>query len=500
MPKEAVTTDAARSDDSQLQFSGGKCQGDRLNPFKPGQVIGPFRIVSRLGSGGMGVVYKAEDAHLRRVVALKTIAPSIAAQPQFARRFRKEAILAANLSHPNILPVHSIDDDDPPRFFAMELVDGRSLEELVKADGRLSPPKMLQVALQVCDALQHAHSRGILHRDIKPGNILIEQATGRARLTDFGIAHGLEGELADLSITEGRGIRTLKFTSPEQNLGQPTDIRSDIFSFGATLYYLLTARAAYPAENSAELEAAFRSHKPVRPSEHNPEVSPVLDEIILKMIAVNPAHRYRDCREVSAALESARSGLDAGTQRATSRKKLLLRLAAAVLLTATMTLVVIHWKGSTGNPPVEPLNAALPVRGAAAAADSYAVYLSYAGIPERAIDGDLLLGWRGRKVPGWLQITFAQTWEISSIAVWPGPHRITYSVSLSRDGTNWVTVVPPRQSSNVEGQDGAMERFTIPPTPARHMRVDVTASGAPPTDAFQTSVNEVAAYGRPSAS
>ena len=259
--------------------------------LSPGEIIGDFEIIEEVGRGGMGVVYRAHEKALRRVVALKILHPSIAQNRSASKRFRREAVLAANLSHPNIVPVFSVDENDPPEYFTMEFVQGKSLKEKVEAEGYLNPTEAIRIATQACEALQYAHSRNIIHRDIKPHNLLLQNHVERVRITDFGIAQDITGNLAEVTQTHGIVSGTLAFMSPEQNLGRKLDTRTDIYSLGATVFYTLTGRPPYEARNSAELTLAFGGQPPPPPSHFNPEVPPALDRVILRMISVDMEHR-----------------------------------------------------------------------------------------------------------------------------------------------------------------------------------------------------------------
>ena len=268
-----------------------------LRPAAGDRVDG-FDILEKVGEGGMGAVYRAYERALRREVALKTILPEVAADPSLLKRFRHEAVLAGNLSHPNIVPVYHIDDRPTPRYFTMEFVRGPSLRDKVDRDGPMDPAVATRIALEVADALQCAHEHQVIHRDIKPRNILIEDRSGRARVTDFGIARDISGRLAEKTRTEGRTAGTPAFMSPEQARGEDLDARTDIFSLGATFYYMLTGRTPYEAEDRTGYLAAFQGAPPPLPSRLNAKVGPALDAAVMRMLAVDREKRYRACAEV----------------------------------------------------------------------------------------------------------------------------------------------------------------------------------------------------------
>ena len=281
----------------------GGAASEEMGPLGPGAQLGNFEILQEIGRGGMGVVYKAYEHALRRVVALKVLHPHIASDPSLAKRFRREAVLAASLNHPNIVSVFHVDDREIPRYFSMEFVEGQPLKERVDREGAMRPEEAVRIALEICDALQYAHEHNIIHRDIKPGNILLRKDLGRVMITDFGIAREISEHLAEVTQTEGFTAGTPAFMSPEQNLGHHLDARTDIFSFGMTLYYILAGRIAYEAKNRQELALAFQNQHPQPPSRFNPAISPALDQIVLKMIATDPKHRFWSCKAVAADLQ-----------------------------------------------------------------------------------------------------------------------------------------------------------------------------------------------------
>ena len=246
----------------------------------------------------MGVVYKAYERPLKRVVALKMLHSSFSGDASRAKRFRREAILAANLSHPNIVPIFQVDPAPSPRYFTMEFVQGCSLKERVEKAGFLSPDEATRIIAQAAEALQYAHEHNIVHRDVKPANILLQNHVERVRISDFGIAQDITGQLAEVTQTEGLVMGTPAFTSPEQNLGQKLDHRTDIFSLGMTFYYMLTGRVAYKARNRAELAVAFERQLPPPPGLLSPDVSEELDRVVMKMIATDPAQRHTSCKEI----------------------------------------------------------------------------------------------------------------------------------------------------------------------------------------------------------
>jgi hypothetical protein len=256
----------------------------------------------------MGIVYKAFEEALRRVVALKVLRPEIAGNAALIRRLRQEATLAAGLNHPNIVPVFHIEEGQAPRYFTMEYVNGPSLREKAERDGPLAQEEVARLAVQVCDALGYAHQHGIIHRDIKPGNVLVESGSLRARITDFGLARDLTGQLTEASWSGGNLAGTLVFMSPEQNLGRILDHRTDLFSLGVTLYWLLTGQLAFHGRTPAEMAIAFRDQTPRPPSGLNSAVGSQMDRIVMRLLAIDADARYQTCAEVISDLRALLGG------------------------------------------------------------------------------------------------------------------------------------------------------------------------------------------------
>jgi serine/threonine protein kinase len=321
----------------------------------------------------MCIVYKALDASLKRAVALKVLRPSLADDPSVAKRFHRESVLAANLAHPNIVPVFSHSHHPPsPPYFTMELVEGHTIKDEVERLGRLDPREATRIVLDVASGLHFAHERGVIHRDVTPRNILLQGPEHHVRIADFGIARELSGTLADVTQTEGLTFGTPAFTSPEQNLGQPVDRRTDVYSLGTTLYYMLTGKTPYTAVNRAQLAMAFQGPPPPPPSTFNAGIGAELDRIVMKMIAVRPGERYPTCRHVVQAMraylaQDARPRRRDGEQRHLTKALILAGAACIVGLAAWLTAgrgcdsptrSLVSPKGDSRNP-----YPALPVAG-----------------------------------------------------------------------------------------------------------------------------------------
>jgi serine/threonine protein kinase/Tfp pilus assembly protein PilF len=270
-----------------------------------GQTLSHYRIVEKIGAGGMGEVYKAHDERLDRDVAVKVLPSGTLADEQARKRFRKEALALSKLNHPNIATVHDFDTQEGVDFIVMEYVEGASLAEKVKT-GPLPEKEISELGAQIADALEEAHEHGIVHRDLKPGNIAVTPK-GRVKVLDFGLARMLR-PVSDEATTEGLTQEqavagTLPYMSPEELRGERGDHRSDLYSFGVVLYEMATGRRPFEEKISTALTAAIVQQPPEPPSTHNRKVPPGLESIILKALDKDPNHRYQSAREMRVDLE-----------------------------------------------------------------------------------------------------------------------------------------------------------------------------------------------------
>ena len=266
----------------------------------PGSLVGGrYRILGAAGEGGMGVVYKAEDAKLRRTVALKFLPAAIARDPQAKKRFLREAQAAAILDHPHICPVYEADEADGEMFLTMAFIEGRSLKERI-AEGPLPLLEALAIAAQAAEGLRAAHERGVVHRDVKPANIMLNRE-GQVRITDFGLA-SLEG---GAELTQPQTILgTPAYMSPEQVRGERTDGRTDIWSFGCTLYEMTTGRRPFAEEHTADIRGGILNNAPPDPASLRADMPTGLAEAILKCLAKKPEDRFPDFESLLDALQS----------------------------------------------------------------------------------------------------------------------------------------------------------------------------------------------------
>lgn len=267
-------------------------------------IDGRYKVLSRIGSGGMADVYLAEDELLGRRVALKLLHQRFAADQEFVERFRREASSAAGLSHPNVVAVYDRGEWDGTYYIAMEYLPGRSLKSVVREHGSLSPQDAIDITTQIVLALRFAHKRGIIHRDIKPHNVILDEE-GRAKVTDFGIARA---GASDMTLT-GSIMGTAQYLSPEQAQGHAVTEASDLYAVGVVLYELLTGSVPFDGESAVTIAMQQVTAEPVPPSQRNPAVGPALDAVVLRALAKDPAQRYATADDLLAALQQAREGI-----------------------------------------------------------------------------------------------------------------------------------------------------------------------------------------------
>ncbi|MGZ4180872.1 MAG: serine/threonine-protein kinase [Solirubrobacteraceae bacterium] len=274
----------------------------------PGSELGGFAIESIAGRGGMGVVYRARQRLPDRIVALKVISSEYADDPQFRTRFEREATIAAQIEHPNVIPVHAVGEADGTLFIAMRFVDGVDLRKILTREGRLEPGRAAAIVDQVAQALDAAHARGLVHRDVKPANILVSSSGGREHvyLSDFGLArhvvgsHGLTGT--------GAFIGTIDYVAPEQARGDRVDARADIYSLGCVLFQALTGTVPFPADNDLAKLFAHGSQPPPSALERYPNLPVEFDAVLKRAMAKEPDDRQASAGDLGRAAIAAASG------------------------------------------------------------------------------------------------------------------------------------------------------------------------------------------------
>jgi hypothetical protein len=310
-----------------------------------GGVLAGYEIGRLLGRGGMGEVYVAFDPRLERPVALKVLAPRLAEDEQFRARLLRESRLAASLDHPNVVPVYDAGETDGVLFIAMRYVDGTDLRELLRADGPLSPERAIAIVQQVAGALDTAHARGLVHRDVKPSNVLIDRAEGREHcyLADFGLTQSVRGQPA----TDGQLLGTIDYVAPEQIRGDPIDGRADVYALGCLLYEALTGERPFDRPSDVATIFAHLEEEPTPASDRRPELPSAIDPVLTRAMAKNPADRHETC---TALVEDARVALDvATTAPRLSRRRLV--VAAIVVAVAAAAILALRGPGGETAPP-----------------------------------------------------------------------------------------------------------------------------------------------------
>ncbi len=270
-------------------------------------VDGRYKVLSRLGAGGMADVFLAEDQQLGRKVALKLLHRRFAEDPGFVERFRREAQAAAGLQHPNVVSVYDRGAYDGTYYIAMEYLPGRTVKQLIRDDAPLDPVRAIDLTIQILKAARFAHKRGVIHRDLKPHNVIVDESD-HAKVTDFGIARAGASDMTETGSIMG----TAQYLSPEQAQGLAVSASSDLYSIAVVLYELLTARVPFDADAAVTIALKHVSEAPTPPTAINPNVPPELEAVVMWALNKNPADRPKDADDFVAALESAKSAIQSG--------------------------------------------------------------------------------------------------------------------------------------------------------------------------------------------
>src|SRR3984885_3222595 len=273
--------------------------------FEIGDVLGGrYEILQLLGEGGMGAVYKATDRELDRFVALKVIRPELASNPSILARFKQELLLAHQVTHRNVIRIYDLGEAEGVKFITMEFIEGKDLRALIRGKKKFTPEEAVDVIQQVCQALDAAHSVGVIHRDLKPQNIM-QDGTGRILVMDFGLARTLEG---DGMTQTGALVGTIDYMSPEQALGKDLDQRSDIFALGLIGYEMLTGSMPFRAESMVASLLKRTQQRAVPMSDVDKNIPGTLSNIIAKCLEKDPANRYQTAEELDADLRAWQGG------------------------------------------------------------------------------------------------------------------------------------------------------------------------------------------------
>ena len=400
---------AERAGPDFLNSGGILCRENNDQPLNYwiGRRVGAYQVVERIGVGGMGEVYRAQDTRLNRQVAVKFLPDEMKRNEQALERFKREARAASALNHPNICTIYDIGESEGGPFIVMELLNGSTLDHRIS--GRpLSPELLLDLSIQIADALESAHAKGILHRDIKPANIFVTEH-GQAKLVDFGLAklvtavdalptmHTLTEKAVprarDLTIP-GAFMGTAPYMSPEQIRGEPVDCRSDIFSLGAVLYEMATGTPAFSGETTSQIREAILSQDPPPPRKVNPDVSSGLERVITKALKKQPQERYHRAGELRA--ELIRLQGEIGNRWRLSRRQFAwVAVGFAVLIFGILFIIRARWftpqtatpqvevtaRQITANPPDDPV-----VRGAISPDGRYFAFTDLSGLHLRLIE------------------------------------------------------------------------------------------------------------------
>jgi class 3 adenylate cyclase len=306
-----------------------------------------YRIEERIGQGGMGVVYRAYDLRLKRTVALKLVTPELALDEGFRERFVRETELTMSLEHPNVVPIHDAGEVAGRLYLAMRLVAGTDLRELLHAEGALEPSRVLAICRQVANALDSAHARALVHRDVKPSNVLLDESE-HVYLADFGLTRRLEEQASPAG--EGRSIGTPAYLAPEQIEGRPIDGRADVYSLGCVVFECLTGSVPYHRDSRLAVAWAHLEEEPPSVSDVNSAVPRGIDDVIRRAMAKEPGDRFRTC---AALIDAAEEALGVRTPRATRlRMRLLAGVLTAALAAAVSALILV--RGEDPAPTVVP--------------------------------------------------------------------------------------------------------------------------------------------------
>jgi serine/threonine protein kinase/tetratricopeptide (TPR) repeat protein len=398
---------------------GGTTLAGSSQALQPGHVLGGrYEILELLGQGGMGAVYKARDREVDRLVALKVIRPELAGHPDVLRRFKQELILARQVTHKNVIRIFDLGEAEGAKFISMEYVDGRDLKSIHAERGKLQPEEAAEIIAQVCRALDAAHAEGVIHRDLKPQNIMVDKH-GRVVVMDFGIAHSRE--MQGLTQT-GVLVGTPEYMSPEQAKGEEIDSRSDLFSLGIILYELLTGRSPYEATTSVVALLKRTQEPAVPPVKLDPAIPKFMNDIVVRCLEIDPQRRYASAQEILQDLE-ARHGPRKGVTplrmpRFRMVEELPTKWIAPGLALIMLLLIGLVFRGRIFAPAVKPKPSG-PI-------------VSLAILPFRNASGDPSLDWLGASLAEWLSTDVGQSSYLRTVSS-DRLHQILHDLRIAAD-------------------------------------------------------------------
>ena len=371
--------------------------------LQPGSVLGGrYEILQLLGEGGMGAVYKARDREVDRLVALKVIRPELASQPEVLRRFKQELILARQITHKNVIRIFDLGEADGIKFISMDYIEGQDLRSVLREKGKLAPGEATAVMVQVCQALEAAHTEGVVHRDLKPQNIMID-SQGRATVMDFGIARSME--LTGMTQT-GALLGTPDYMSPEQAKGQEVDARSDLFTLGIIFYELLTGKTPYQADTVLGLLLKRTQERARPPIELDPAIPRYLNDVVVRCLEIDPQVRYQKAADIVADVEAHRRPQATALRLRLPRIRMVeghpIRWMAAGLIAVPLIVLAIVFRVKIFAPPVKPTSSAPAV--------------SLAIIPFRNASGDPKLDWIGSSLAEMLSTDVGQSASLRTVS------------------------------------------------------------------------------------
>ena len=308
-------------------------------------VDGRYRILERIGSGGMADVYCAEDTHLGRRVAIKVLHRRFAQDQEFVERFRREAKSAAGLNHPNVVGVFDRGEHEGTYYIAMEFLEGRSLKDIVTSEAPLAQERVIDLGVQILNAAGFAHRHGVIHRDFKPHNVIVD-GNGHAKVTDFGIARAGASEMTETGSIMG----TAQYLSPEQAQGHAVTASSDLYSIGVMLYEMLAGRLPFDGDSAVAIALKHLSEPPAPISQWRPDVHPALEAVVMAALAKDPAQRWQSAEDLASALEAARTQIESGDNGGQDTASF-----GAIALPAEDPTAATRVAGTTAAPVVAPV-------------------------------------------------------------------------------------------------------------------------------------------------